>query len=241
MISIILPTYNESGNLPKLVPLIDEALIGIKYQIIVIDDNSPDGTSKVAASLAEDGYPVQVITRYKQKGLASATVRGIKEAKYPIVGVMDSDLQHNPKYLPQMISKINEGADMVIGSRYIKGSAFDNWPLHRKLISKTGLLLTKPLTGVNDPLGQFYLVKRTALEGIKFSKIGLRLSMEILVKAKLNRVEEVPITFGQRYAGESKISIGAAWQDLLNVIRLYFYKIRKNSFAKALYSLIAVV
>ena len=151
MLSIILPTYNEAENIVKLISLIDKELEGVKYEIIVVDDDSPDGTAKKAHALSKQ-YPVTVILRENERGLASATKCGFNEAKYPLIGVMDSDLQHNPKYLKPMLAQIAHGADMVIGSRYLKDSAFDGWPIHRKLISKTGLLLAQPVTGVQDTL-----------------------------------------------------------------------------------------
>jgi dolichol-phosphate mannosyltransferase len=229
MVSIILPTYNEAGNLPVLIPLISKYLRGIRHEMIVVDDNSPDGTAGIARKYREKGLPVRVIVRKNERGLASATLRGIRTSKYSIVAVMDTDLQHNPKYLPQLYRALESGADMAIGSRYINGGSFSGWPLSRKLISKTALLLTKPLTSVHDPLGQFYMVRKKILENIAFENIGCRLSLEILANGTYDRVVEVPIEFGNRTYGESKVlTLKSVLQDSKLLGLLYVAKIKRT-------------
>lgn len=201
--------------------------------MIVVDDNSPDGTAQTAQSLKKKGFPVRTITRINERGLASATYRGIKEAKYDIVAVMDTDLQHNPAYLPQLLSAIESGADMAIGSRYTKGASFDNWPLTRKLISQTALLLTRSLTGVKDPLGEFFMLRKKVLEDVHFENIGCRVALEILVKGKYHRVDEIPIEFGHRQYGESKVlKITTVIQDTMLLLILYEYKMKAWLFGK---------
>ncbi|MCB9790655.1 polyprenol monophosphomannose synthase [Candidatus Nomurabacteria bacterium] len=225
MISLILPTYNEAKNIPLLVPLVSQFLAEIKHEIIIVDDNSPDGTALEARKLSRAGFPVKVIVRKYERGLASATVRGFEASKYPILAVMDSDLQHNPKYLPLLYKAIQNGAQMAIGSRYTKGSAFDNWPLHRKLISKLALLVTRPLCKVKDPLGQFYMVRKDLIKDVKFEKKGLRLSLEILVKMNFTNVVEIPIKLEDRHAGESKVlSFKSAFKELKMTLVLYLWK-----------------
>ncbi len=228
MVSIILPTYNEAGNLPILIPLIARFLKNTKHEMVVVDDNSPDGTARVASELANKGYSVKVIVRKNERGLASATLRGIKEASFDIVGVMDTDLQHNPKYLPILLKQLESGADMAIGSRYTNGGSFDGWPLLRKFISKTALLLTRPLTPVKDPLGEFFMVRKKVLENVEFENIGCRLSLEILVKGTYDQVREVPIEFGNRAYGESKVlTTKTVLQDVKLLILLYAAKAKR--------------
>lgn len=230
MISIILPTYNEAKNIAILIPLITEQLSSIKHELIVVDDNSPDGTAKVVRKLQRKGYPVRVFVRKHERGLASATVFGFKQAKYKLISVMDTDLQHNPKYLPQMINEITTtDIDMVVGSRYLKDSAFDKWPIHKKLLSKVGILLTRPLTKIKDPLTQFYIVRKDIVNNVSFLKSGFRTSLEILADRNVTNVTEVPIIFTNRIHGESKIDFKGAVRDLVVLLKLYRKRFLSNS------------
>jgi dolichol-phosphate mannosyltransferase len=222
---MILPTYNEATNISTLVPLIAKHMRTRAYEVIVVDDNSPDGTAHIARTLQAHGYPVRVIVRKKVRGLASATLRGIRAAKYPLVAVMDSDMQHHPRYLPKMIRAIEKGADMAIGSRYVQGGCFKKLTFVRKVLSLAAVFITKPLTGVHDPLGQFYMVRKSALKKVRFQKIGFRLSMEIMVKGAIQKIVEIPIVFQKRFTGKSKLNLTAAFTDLMLIAHLYWWKL----------------
>ena len=162
-ISLIIPTYNEKDNIIPLVERIHQALSGYDYEIVLVDDNSQDGTIEVANSLAPR-YPVKVIVRREERGLATAVVHGLKYATGSIIGVMDADLQHPPEVLPDLIKAIEGGADMAVASRYIKGGGCPNWGLSRKIISKVALMvahLLLPATRqVKDPLAGFFMFRR---------------------------------------------------------------------------------
>ena len=176
-ISVIVPTYNEAENIKKLIPMIDSVLKDYDYEIIVVDDNSPDGTAEVAKKLAEQ-YPVKVLIREKKKGLASAILYGFMNANGDVLGVIDADLQHPPELLGEMAKKIEDGYDIVIASRYVKGGGTEGWSFHRWLISKVAILLARPLTNVKDPMSGCFLLSYKPL-------------LEILVKNSYSRVIEI--------------------------------------------------
>ena len=176
-ISVIVPTYNEAENIKKLIPMIDSVLKDYDYEIIVVDDNSPDGTAEVAKKLAEQ-YPVKVLVRKKKLGLASAILYGFMNANEDVLGVIDADLQHPPELLGKMAKKIKDGYDIVIASRYVKGGGTEGWSFHRWLISKVAILLARPLTNVKDPMSSCFL-------------LSYKLLLEILVKSNYSRVIEI--------------------------------------------------
>ena len=140
LVSIIIPTYNERDNIEPLVKRINSALSGYNFEIVIIDDDSRDGTAVIAENLSNE-YPVRVIVRKDEKGLASAVVEGFKQAKGEILGVMDADLQHPPEVLPDLLSAVEDDADIAIASRYVPGGAIPDWGLLRRLISKGAIFL----------------------------------------------------------------------------------------------------
>lgn len=227
MVSITLPTYNESEALPILIEKIRKNMGNIPYEIIIVDDGSTDDTIKKAHSFAKRGYPITVIERGEKKGIASAILDGFNKSKYPILCAMDADLQHDPKYLPKMLKEIMDGADMVIGSRYTRGGKIENWSVDRKITSKIALTLTRPLTNIADPLGQFFMARKIVIQNIEFRKIGHRISLEILVKSPKINVVEIPITFGGRTKGLSKQDLGSIIRDIRLLVHLYCYRIRE--------------
>jgi len=224
-ISVIVPTYNEAGNIKKLIPMIDYVLEDYDYEIVVVDDNSPDGTAEVAKKLAEI-YPVKVLVREKKKGLASAILYGFMNANGDVLGVIDADLQHPPELLKEMAKKIKDGYDIVIASRYVEGGGIEGWSFHRILISKVAILLARPLTNVKDPMSGCFLLKRKVIDGVNFNPTGYKLLLEILVKGNYEKVAEVPYIFRERLHGQSKLGIGEILRYIRLLLRLYAYKIR---------------
>src|SRR4030042_1477634 len=158
-VSIIIPTYNEKDNIAPLVERIHKALSGYSYEIILVDDNSTDGTIEIANGLAPR-YPVRVIVRRDEKGLATAVVHGLKNTSGRIICVMDADLQHPPEIIPDLIKALENGADMAFASRYIPGGGCPQWGLSRKIISKVALMISHILLPstrrVKDPLSGFF-------------------------------------------------------------------------------------
>jgi len=231
MISVVVPTFNEAENLPVLLMKIEENLKEYEHEIIVVDDSSQDGTAEVAARLT-DQYPVRVLVRKNERGLASAILYGFQHARGNILAVIDADLQHPPRYMPCFIGAIKEGYDIVLGSRYIDGGRIEGWSKTRGLISKGAILLSKPLVrDVKDPISGYLFVRRSVIEGVKLNPTGYKLSLEILVKGRYNSVKELPYTFKSRERGESKLRPREMLRYVALLVHLYAFKTK--SFVKS--------
>ncbi len=200
-VSVIVPTYNEAGNLTELVRRILASMPGV--EIVVVDDASSDGTPDVARSLGKTA-PVRIVERVNERGLSTAVLRGIQEARTPICVVMDADLSHPPESIPQMVKAVQDGADIAVGSRYIRGGAIDDWPLIRRLTSRAGTLLARPLTAVHDPMAGFFCLRRSLLEGVELKPRGFKILLEILARTRTEKTAEIPIRFEDRSEGASK-------------------------------------
>ncbi|ASI99234.1 glycosyltransferase [Thermococcus celer] len=222
-ISVIVPTYNERENLEELFERIDRSLKGYDYEIIVVDDDSPDGTWEFAAQLSER-YPVKVVRRTDEKGLSSAVIRGFEEASGDVFVVMDADLQHPPEVIPELVKAIENGADVAVASRYVPGGKVENWYWYRKLISRgaimVGRLALPKIRNVKDPVSGFFALRRGVVEGVNLNPVGFKILMEILIKGNYRKVTEVPFTFGLRKAGESKLGTKTMLNYLKHVYRL---------------------
>jgi len=216
--TVVVPTYNESGNLPRLVERICSALPAT--EIVVVDDASRDGTAAVARDLART-YPVRVIERFDERGLSTAVLRGLREAQTDVCVVMDADLSHPPEAIPRLIQAVQAGADVAVGSRYVPGGDIDEWPLFRRFASRAGTLLARPLTRVQDPMAGFFCLKRSLLAGIPLKPRGFKILLEILARTKTTRTVEVPIHFEDRMEGASKFNSKERSEFLKQVWTLY--------------------
>jgi dolichol-phosphate mannosyltransferase len=207
-ISLIIPTFNEKDNIAPLIERISRALAGRDYEIVLVDDNSRDGTIEAAEALASR-YPVKVIVRRDARGLATAVVHGLKYTSGNIIGVMDADLQHPPEKLPDLLQAIENGADMAIGSRYIPGGGCPNWDMTRKIVSKVALMVSHLLLpstrAVKDPLAGFFMFRRENIDIAKLKPIGYKISLEIMLTGSFKNIVEVPYVFEERSAGQSKL------------------------------------
>jgi dolichol-phosphate mannosyltransferase len=211
-LSIVVPTYNERDRLADLVGAVFAAYggAGLDAELIVVDDNSPDGTGALADELARQ-HRLQVIHRSGKLGLGTAVVAGFEAARAPIVGVIDADLSHPPSLLPRMLSIMQrESADVVIGSRYIPGGGTRNWPVGRLLLSRLACLLARPLTPVKDATSGFFLIRRDLARGVRISAGGFKICLELLLRGRPSSVLEVPYVFEGRTAGESKMNLKEA-------------------------------
>jgi dolichol-phosphate mannosyltransferase len=208
MISIVVPTYNERDNIVPLVERLSRTLAGRNFEILLVDDNSKDGTVDVAAALAEE-YPVKVMVRTNERGLATAVLHGFKYAKGDIIGVMDADLQHPPEVNAHLLNALESGADMAVASRYVPGGGCPNWGLTRRAISKGALTLAHiflPTTRkVKDPMSGFFMFRRSGMEQTEFKPAGYKILLEMLVMGKFQNVVEVPFIFEDRSSGASKM------------------------------------
>ncbi len=231
MISIIIPTYNEKENIKKLIPRVFRVLekAKIRGEVIIVDDNSPDGTAEEAEKLAKK-FRVRVLKRKGKLGLSSAVLDGFRIASGDILGVMDADFSHPPEKIPEMLRYIRgsreSGYNMVIGSRKVKGGSIEDWPIKRKLISKGATVLARPITRIKDPMSGFFMIKKSVLRGAGLNPRGFKIALEIAVKGRhKGRITEIPIKFRDRRYGESKLGKKEIINYLLHLMKLYKYKI----------------
>jgi dolichol-phosphate mannosyltransferase len=221
LLSLVVPTYNERESLPVLVERVHKCLNSYSYEIVVVDDNSPDGTAEVAESLSSQ-YPLRVICRKTERGLASAVVAGFRQARGEVLGVIDADLQHPPEMIPELLSEIQKGADIAVASRYIPSGGVEGWSMKRKVISQgsaaVARLLLPSARRVKDPLSGFFLLRRRAIEGVELKPIGYKILLEVLVRGKADEVKEVPYVFRERAWGKSKLNV----REEVNYLRHLF-------------------
>jgi dolichol-phosphate mannosyltransferase len=223
--SIVVPTYNEAGGIERLITTLDEVFKqhALDGEIIVVDDNSPDGTGKIVDELAAKGYPVRCLHRPGKMGLSSGVIDGWKFARpdSEAVGAMDADFSHDATIIPQMVHALANGYGLAIGSRYVKGGGISNWPLKRKITSLVAIALAKPLTPVRDITSGFFIVKRSAIEGIELDPIGFKIGLEVIAKARYGRAIEVPYVFTDRIEGISKLNQNEILNYLKQLGRIY--------------------
>ncbi len=224
-ISIIVPTYNEKDNVAPLVARIAKALSGQDYEILLVDDNSTDGTIAAAEALAPR-YPVRVLVRREEKGLATAVLHGLAHAEGQIIGVMDADLQHPPEVLPKLVEAIEAGADLAVASRYVPGGGCPQWGLVRRIISKVALniahLLLPSSRRVKDPMSGFFMFRRDRLGATGLKPIGYKILLEIMLAGDFKDVREVPFIFEDRSAGASKLRASTQLEYLRHIFSLMY-------------------
>ena len=224
-VSIIIPTYNEALNLP----LLAEEIFGsidksrIDAELIIVDDNSPDGTGRVAEEL-KNKYPVKVVHRAGKLGLGSAVIEGFKQSDRPYLGVMDADLSHDPAILNDLILSLESG-DIAMGGRFSEGSFVEDWKWRRKLLSNVGVFFARKLTGVGDPLSGYFFLNRNVISGINLKTRGYKILLEILVKGKYGRVKELAYKFRIRKFSASKLNYTEYLLFFGQLFKYTFYKI----------------
>jgi dolichol-phosphate mannosyltransferase len=226
-LSVIIPTYNERENLPELIAHLRRLPIAV--ECIVVDDNSPDGTGEVADRLASRDPVIKVVHRAGKAGLASAILAGLSRASAPYVAVMDADLQHPPHLLPRMLRTLEDGHDLVVASRYVRGGGIVGWSAPRRVISRGAILLAHlTIPGsrvVKDPMSGYFAARREILEQIKGSPAkGYKLLLAILARCGYPKVGEVPMTFRPRRKGRSKFNAG----EILAYLRLLASLLRRR-------------
>ncbi len=220
MFSLIVPTYNESSNITALLESVTKVLTGLDFEIIVVDDYSPDKTYEVFSEYRKKDDHIRCLVRKNESGLSSAVIRGFERAKGDILGVMDADLSHDPKILPKLIKAVEDGSQMAIGIR----ESVEGWGITRKLISKCATMLARLLIGVkiSDPMSGYFTLKKSLFEKVKgdLNPIGYKILLEIYARAKPENVAEVPFVFKNRVAGESKLSNKVIKEYLKQLISL---------------------
>jgi dolichol-phosphate mannosyltransferase len=217
--SVVVPTYNEAGGIEKLIVTLSDVFRenGLDGEIIVVDDNSPDGTGALVDALAAT-YPVRCLHRPGKMGLSSGVIDGWAFARPESValGAMDADFSHDANVIPKMVAALASGEyGLAIGSRYVAGGGIENWPMKRKVTSLVAIALAKPLTSVRDITSGFFLVRRSALDGVALDPIGFKIGLEVIAKAHYGRALEVPYVFTDRIAGTSKLN----QREIVNYLR----------------------
>lgn len=224
-VSVVIPAYREAVNLSVLVPRLAAVLnrAGLDGEIIVVDDHSNDGTDGLCANLSQS-FPLRLLSRREERGLASAVVYGLYQARGKILVVMDADLSHPAEMVPELVAACRSPfADFVIGSRYVEGSSVDaTWSWFRWLNSRVASLLARGLTAAHDPLAGFFAVKQSTFRTApKLTPLGYKIGLEIIVRCACRRIIEVPIAFEDRVHGRSKLTIFQQWQYVRHLGRLY--------------------
>ena len=214
-VSIIVPTYEEAGNIGELLDGIRRVMesSGIRdYEVIVVDDDSPDGTCEIVRSYGRRDPRVKCILRREERGLSSAVVEGFRRASGEYLVVMDADLQHPPEVIPRLIEALDRGADVAVASRYAKGGGVEKWSRVRLFMSRIGTIGVKVLVRegrkTSDPLSGFFAVRRNAIRLESLKPRGFKILLEILARHPCLRVVDVPYVFGRRHSGRSKLGFG---------------------------------
>lgn len=220
--TIVIPTYNEGDRIGALLERVFDACgrEGLAVEVVVVDDNSADGTGMVADEWASRRR-VRVIHRAGKLGLGTAVLEGFAIAQTEIVGVMDGDLSHPPELLPRLFKTIGDGFDLVVASRYVRGGGTSNFPIGRWLLSRAGCWLARPLTPVRDAMSGFFLIRRTHLDEFRTSVRGFKIGLELFVRSRPRRLAEVGYVFVGRTAGESKMSVAEGTGFLQQLTSLY--------------------
>lgn len=221
---MVLPTYNERERLAELV----DALFGVAarecvdLELVIVDDNSPDGTGAIADELARTRR-ITVIHRAGKLGLGTAVVAGFGVATADVVGVMDADFSHPPALVPKLLAAMRaEHADIVVASRYVPGGSTPDWPWRRRLLSRAACLLARPLSPIRDAASGFFLIRAAIARDVAIKAGGFKICLELLVRAWPTRLVEVPYRFDDRELGESKMSLREAAGYLVQLRDLYF-------------------
>lgn len=236
-LSVVIPTYNEIENVPILLNLLFEVLKSKSYEIIIVDDNSPDGTWQAVESISKQHPQVKLIRRLEGKGLSSAVIAGMHFSKGACIAVMDADMQHDESILPQMCDKvISERVDICVGSREAPGGGYGDWSLKRKLVSYGARWLAHVSVGttIKDPMSGFFALSREYFESTieKINPAGFKILLEFLARGDKPNAVEVGYTFRTRVHGTTKLNATVALEYLLALIDLRFGWLVPNQFVK---------
>jgi dolichol-phosphate mannosyltransferase len=223
-VSIIVPTLNEEENIVPLVSQITACAVSFR-EILFVDDHSTDGTRAEIRAL-EGSHPIRLLEQDgADVGLAGAIMVGARAAEGEILLVIDADLSHPPERINDLLAPLFAGtADLVVGSRYIKGGSTEGWPMWRRIVSQAGAALAYPLTGLHDSMCGFFAISRSRLLELAPETSGFKIVFETMVRAGgALRVREIPITFRERIRGRSKMSVGIALRFFLRWLRAMFH------------------
>ncbi|MEL7037389.1 MAG: glycosyltransferase family 2 protein [Cyanobacteria bacterium J06592_8] len=227
-LSLVVPTYCESENIQDMIQqvsqLLDRVLLG-EYELIVVDDDSPDLTWKIAQDLCLDYPQLRVMRRQQERGLSTAVIRGWQVARGNILGVIDADLQHPPETLLQLLAEINKGADLALASRHVENGGVSDWSLGRRFLSRGAqvlglIILPGVVSRVSDPMSGYFLIRREAIAEKPLSPVGYKILIEVLAQGKSRWIAEVGYVFQERLEGASKVTWKQYVEYLQHLIQL---------------------
>jgi dolichol-phosphate mannosyltransferase len=239
-LSVIVPTYNEALNIvnvvTQLAQLLDEPF-GESYEIIVVDDNSPDRTWEVAQNLTRETPRLRVMRRERERGLSTAVIRGWQAARGEVLCVIDADLQHPPDLTLALYRVIERGADMAVASRHLEGGGVSDWSVIRRVVSRAaqliGLVALPGVVGrISDPMSGYFMIRRAAIEGVELNPLGYKILIEVLARGKFPWVGEVPYVFQEREHGGSKATARVYLEYLRHLLRLRLSDLPVNRFIR---------
>ena len=238
--SLVVPTYNERANILNIVSILTQLLDGFmpgSYELIIVDDDSPDGTWEIAASLMSEYPQLRVMRRTSERGLSSAVIRGWQAAKGQVLGVIDGDLQHPPQVLLQMLSAIAQGADLAVASRHVEGGGVSSWSIVRRFLSRGAqllglLVLPGVIDRVSDPMSGYFMVRRSCIFGKKLNPVGYKILIEVLGRGDVRQIAEVGYVFQERQEGESKVTWKQYRDYLHHLLRLRISQGRLGRFSR---------
>jgi len=243
-VSVVIPTYNEADNLPVLVRRIENILADVPYEIIVVDDDSPDETWRIGQELSGENRHLKVIRRMDTRGLSSAVMAGFAVAEGKTLAVIDADLQHDERILPDLIEAVTAGqADVAVGSREVAGGSYGNFAPHRRFISWGGAQMARTMlgVGVGDPMSGFFVMSRERYDSVvgKVNPRGFKILLEFLANGPKPKVAEVGYTFGDRVHGTTKLTSSVAASYMLALMELSFGRFVTATFSA--YALVGVL
>lgn len=227
-VAVIIPTLCEEDNIRTIVDRVRSALepTSLRYEIIVVDDDSSDATEEIVTSISAEDPRVRLVVRKGERGVAGATLLGWQNTSADILGVIDADLQHPPELLSKLVTEVLDGRDLAIGSRYATGGSLGEWNLPRKVLSVLALSVAQPVQKkqirAKDPTSGYFVMRRNCIEGVRLQKTGFKLLLEILVRGNVKSVAEVPYAFSPRTRGTSKATFKVACHYGLLLSRLYW-------------------
>jgi dolichol-phosphate mannosyltransferase len=221
--SLVIPTFNESQNIEEIVNVLSELLdrtIPENYELIVVDDDSPDRTWELACALIPNYPQLRVMRREKEKGLSSAVIRGWQAAQGEILGVIDADLQHPPEILLQLWEEMEKGAELAVASRHIEGGGVSEWSIVRRFLSRGAqtlglLVLPEVISRLSDPMSGYFMVQRNSIANKVLSPVGYKILIEVAARGKIRWIAETGYVFRERVAGASKVT----WKQYLEYIQ----------------------
>jgi dolichol-phosphate mannosyltransferase len=239
-LSLILPTYNESKNIREMVRRLTQVLeraLPAAYEIIVVDDDSPDRTWELAHSLTGEYAQLRVMRRQQERGLSTAVIRGWQASRGELLGVIDADLQHPPEITVDLYNEMAHGADLAVASRHVEGGGVSDWSILRRILSRAaqviGLVILPGVVGrVSDPMSGFFMLRRSAIQGIKLNPLGYKILIEVLGRGKFRWIGEVPYVFQERVQGESKVTRKVYIDYLRHLLRLRISSLPINRFVR---------